>query len=120
MVYGMTWYPCAVVLQTKVYIGGGGAGNDSDGCAVQVYDLESDEWSHLPRYQYTKFSMTIIDSRLTLVGGRDPLTGEATVVGLIDRLFYSLNATNQLAVFDTTSQDWTYPYPPMVTSCIYV
>ena len=83
MVYGMTWYPCAVVLQTKVYIGGGGAGSDSDGCAVQVYDLESDEWSHLPRCQYTKFSMTIIDSQLTLVGGQDPLTGEATVTFLL-------------------------------------
>ena len=109
MVYGMTWYPCAVVLQTKVYIGGGGgADNDSDGCAVQVYDIESDKWSCLPRYQYTKFGMTILHSCLTLVGGRDPQ-------GFFDRIFYSSKVTNQLAVFNTTSQDWTYPYPPMPT-----
>lgn len=75
MVYGMTWYPSAVVLQTKVYIGGGGADKDSDGCAVQVYDLESDDWSHLPRYQLTKLSMTILHSCLILAGGWPGSTG---------------------------------------------
>ena len=100
MLYGMTIYPCAVVLQGKVYIGGGVAVNDSDRCIIQVYDIESDEWSRLPRYQCYRFAMAILHSRLTLVGGMDTSTGKAT---------------NQLAVFDTTSQDWTYPYPPMPT-----
>ena len=100
MEYEMTNYPYAVVLQRKVYIGGGYAINDSEMCTVQVYDIENDEWSCLPRYHCYCFAMTILHSRLTLVGGVDTSTTKAT---------------NQLAVFDTTSQDWTYPYPPMPT-----
>ena len=100
MLYEMTHYPCAVILQRKVYIGGGYAVNDSDACTVQVYDVERDEWSRLPRHQYMQFGMTILESHLTLVGGRDPLARKAT---------------NQLAVFDTMSHNWTYPYPPMPT-----
>ena len=100
MLYEMTHYPCAVVLQRKVYIGGGYAVNDSDACTVQVYDVERDEWSRLPRHQYMQFGMTILESHLTLVGGRDASTRKET---------------NELAVFDTTSQEWTYPHPPMPT-----
>ena len=100
MMYGMLYYPRAVVLQRKVYIGGGAAVNNSDDCIVQMYDIESDEWSRLPRYQCMGFGMTILHSHLTLVGGVDTSTEKAT---------------DQLAVFDRLSQDWTYPYPPMPT-----
>ena len=100
MLYGTSVYPRAVVLQRKVYIGGGGADNVSDACTVQVYDIERDKWSRLPRYRCKDFGTTILHSRLTLVGGWDTSTRKAT---------------NQLAVFDQTSQDWTYPYPPMPT-----
>ena len=43
--------------------------------------------------------MTVIDNRLTLVGGEDP----------------DWKVTNQLAVFDTTLQHWAKPYPRMHT-----
>ena len=44
--------------------------------------------------------MTVINNHLTLVGGWDTFTRKVT---------------NLLAVFDPTSEDWTYPYPPMPT-----
>ena len=101
MVYAMSRYPCSVVLQRTVYIGGGWADKDSNkDCTVLMYDLDTDHWSLLPRYQYMHFAMTVINSRLTLVGGQDPHTKKAT---------------NQLATFDATTQDWTYPYPPIPT-----
>ena len=90
----------AVILQKKVYNGGGWASDDCDECTVQVYDMEKEEWSRLPRYRYKWFGMTIINSRLTVVGGWDRSLGQVT---------------DQLAVFDPTSQNWTCPHPPMPT-----
>lgn len=81
-------------------MGGGLAGNDSDACTVLVYNIKSDEWSCLPKYRYKRFAMTVINSSLTVVGGRDPSTNKMT---------------NQLAAFSPMSQRWTYPYPPMPT-----
>ena len=51
-------------------MGGGLAGNDRDACTVMMYDTESDEWSCLPKYRYKRFAMTVINSRLTVIGGR--------------------------------------------------
>ena len=109
----MTVYPCAAVLQRKVYIGGGYTVNDE--CTVQVYDIESNEWSFLPRYQCRRFAMTILHSRLTLVGGVHASSGRGLLADFIGTLFKPPKATNQLVVFDTMSQDWMYPYPPMPT-----
>ena len=90
----------AVILQKKVYIGGGWANDDVDDCTIQVYDMEIEEWSRLPKYQFKWFGMTVINSHLMVVGGWDRSLGKVT---------------NQLAVFDPTSQNWTRPYPPMPT-----
>ena len=92
----------AVILQKKVYIGGGWANNDVDDCTIQVYDMEIEEWSRLPGYQFKWFGMTVINSCLTVVGGWDRSLGKVT---------------DQLAVFDPTSQNWTRPYPSMPTPC---
>ena len=97
MVYTMTHYPRTVTLQRKVYIGGGEAYDESDERTVAVYDMKSNEWSRLPEYQYKWFGMTVMNSSLTLVGG------------------YDRKVTNQLAVFDPMTRDWTYPYPQMTT-----
>lgn len=102
MLYGMSWCPNTVVLQGILYMGGGLAGNDRDACTVMMYDTESDEWSSLPKYRYKRFAMTVINSRLTVIGGRDPSTNKMT---------------NQLAAFTPMSKRWAYPYPPMPTPC---
>ena len=103
MVYGMTDYPYSVMLHRKIYIGGGSAGNDSENRTIQVYDMDNDVWSILPRYEYMWFAMTVVNSHLTLIGGKNISTRRTTEV------------TNQLAAFDPTSKNWTYPYPPMPT-----
>lgn len=100
MVYGMSHHPHSVVLQRNIYIGGGLADNASDECTILMYNMEHDTWCCLPKYRYRRFAMTVINRCLTVVGGIDASPGKAT---------------NQLAVFDHTSQNWTYPYPPMPT-----
>ena len=99
MSYGMTEHPHLVVLEGKVYMGGGSAyGVENE--VVQVYDAGKDVWHQLPRYRRRYFAMTVIYSHLTVVGGED---------------IYTRKPTNQLAVFDSTSQKWTDSYPPMST-----
>ena len=97
MEYAMSYYPHCVVMGRSVYVGGGSTLYD-DAHSVLKYDLDADNWSHLPRYQYMRFAVSIINSRLTLVGGCD-----------------DLKVTNQLAVYEPSSQHWTYPYHPMPT-----
>ena len=92
----MSGYPNAVVLQKNVYVGGG---NAYDGCIVQMYNVESNQWSCLPRYTYMRFAMTVINNHLILVGGNSPSTWKAT---------------KKLAAFDPETQKWTYT-PSMPT-----
>ena len=96
---GMTYYPHCVVLERRVYVGGGVTDYVDDAHIVFKYDPDTDNWSRLPRYQYKWFAISIINSHLTLVGGCD------------DRR----KPTNQLAVYEPSSQHWTYPYHPMPT-----
>ena len=109
MMYGMSWYPHCVVLERNVYVGGGYLndfyvdkyGHNRQECVIMKYNLDNDEWSFLQNYGYAKFAMTIINNHLTLVGG---IYLEVCVC-----------VTDQLAVYDPLSQDWTYPYHPMPT-----
>ena len=99
MKYAMS-VPHCVVMESTVYVGGGYTHyGDDDAHSVLKYDLDTDNWSRLPRYQYKWFAVSIINSRLTLVGGCDG----------------GLKVTNQLAVYEPSSQHWTYPYHPMPT-----
>ena len=98
MEYGMSLYPHCVVLERSVYVGGGWTGLfGDDGYYIQVFNMKTQNWSRLPRYEYRYFAMTVINHHLTLVGG----------VGR--------KVTNQLAVYEPSSQQWTYPYNPMPT-----
>ena len=99
MEYGMSWYPDCVVLERSVYVGGGYTGGGDYGYCIQVFNMKTNNWSRLPRYEYRRFAMTVINHHLTLVGGRGG-GGEVT---------------NQLAVYEPSSQHWTYPYNPMPT-----
>ena len=97
MEHAMTRYPYCVVLERSVYVGGGLTGDDG-GYYIQVYNLDADNWSHLPRYRHCGFAVTIINSHLTLVGGYD-----------------GRDLSDQLAVYEPSSQQWTYPYHPLPT-----
>ena len=52
-----------------------------------MYNIDADNWSRLPRYQYTRFAMTFINHHLTLVDGYGG----------------GLEVTNQLAVYEHSS-----------------
>ena len=96
MPYSMTYYPEAVVIEGKVYVGGGSI-SGSSAEIVTVYDVEKDEWSLLPPYQYYWFGMTTINSQLVLVGG----------------VAESEERTNLLGVWNKESQKWMHSFPPM-------
>ena len=97
MEYGMSEYPHCVVLERSVYVGGGNTYGDE--YYIQVFNMKTNQWSHLPRYSYRYFAMTVINHHLTLVGG----CGVRSEV------------TNQLAVYKPSSQHWTFPYNSMPT-----
>ena len=102
MEYAMSAYPYCVVLERSVYVGGGYRHyGDDDVYYIQVFNMKTNQWSCLPRYEYRWFAMTVINHHLTLVGG---------CVGGVDG-----EVTNQLAVYEPSSQHWTYPYNPMPT-----
>ena len=100
MEYGMIGYPHCVVLERSVYVGGGLTYDDDDEYYIQEFNIKTQNWSRLPRYEYRRFAMTVINHHLTLVGG-------CRVGGR--------EVTNQLAVYEPSSQHWTYPYNPMPT-----
>ena len=93
----MNYYPEAIVLNEKVYVG---AGNTffSLRNKVMVYSIPNDEWSLLSEYDYYWFGMTSVNNKLVLVGG----VSEETV----DR-------TNKLGVWD---EKWMDTLPPMPTA----
>ena len=92
-------FPCSVVVQGRVYVGGGVAEKTDDEHSVMVYK-QGEGWKRLPRYRYRFFAMAVLQDQLTLVGGEDSSTHKVT---------------NQISVLHSQSQRWTYPYPPLST-----
>ena len=97
MPFGMAGYVQSVVVQGRVYVGGGYAGYGSD--IVMEYDISSGKWAKLPPYRACYFAMTAINNQLVLVGG-------------LGRGGYS----KVLCVWRAESMEWTHPYPDMPTA----
>jgi len=106
-------YPHCVIVEGKLYIGGGYTLSDDDKCTVWQY--ETGQWSKLKQYKYIFFTMAAVKRQLTLVGSEnwDPPT-------------LSWHTTSDIAVWDRkwASHTWTHPYPPMPTrrhtSCSHI
>lgn len=65
-------YPQAVVLNGRVYIGGGRATSYSmsESTVMICYDIEHNQWTALPPFAYMYFAMAEINKNsLVLVGG---------------------------------------------------
>ncbi len=94
-----TNFACAVVLNGKVYVGGGDADKVNQ-FIIQVYSPERDGWSRLPECPVKWFAMAVVNQQLVVVGGdsRDGRTQSAVLV------------------WDSPSQQWTSPYPNMATA----
>ena len=86
--------PRSVIVDRAVYVTAGNGSHD-----IHRYDLETQQWSTLPPYQYSDFSMTGVDNQLTCVGGGDEST----------------KMSNAIAVYSTLQMRWEQPYPPMNT-----
>ena len=98
MPQNMSYYPEAVVLDDKVYVG---AGTSSTSEVVMVYCISADVWSLLPKYDFYWFGMTSVKNQLVLVGGV---------------LHNSQERTNQLGVWDKDAGVWLSNLPPMPTA----
>ena len=66
MPFGMRYHPQAIVLNGKVYLGGGKSEKSTQ---VMMYDPRHELWALLPAYQFELFAMTVVDDQLVLVGG---------------------------------------------------
>ena len=87
--------PRSVAVDKAVYVTAGKGSHN-----IHKYDLETQQWSTLPRYQYSDFAMTGVDNQLTCVGGGDESTNQMS---------------NAIAMYSTLQMRWEQPYPPMNT-----
>ena len=94
------YYAQAVVLNKKVYVGGGyTAGDVTTAGNIYTYDPTTDTWKTLQ--SPTRYSaLTTYHNKLLVVGGEEASTGQVT---------------NQLWVFEEGEQTWTQSLPPMPT-----
>ena len=100
----MSGYVQSVVVQGRVYVGGGYAGFMSpDDYIIMEYDISSGKWTKLPPYRAYSFAMTVIDNQLVLVGGDTEKNG---------RLVCS---SKVLGVWRADSQKWTKFFSEMTT-----
>ena len=82
----------SVVMQGKVYVGGG-LSTDND-YIVMVCDISSGKWAKLPPYRAWGFAMTVSNNQLVLVGGQE-----------------HEQCSKVLGVWRAESKEWTHPYP---------
>ena len=89
----------AVVLNNKVYVGGGDTPYGARYANIYTNDPTMDTWETLQ--SPTRYSaLTTYHNKLLLVGGEEASTDQTT---------------NQLWVFEEGEQTWTQPLPPMPT-----
>ena len=103
MPFTMYGYIQSVEVEGTVYVGGGYADKTNNNYVVMAYDTQSCMWHTLPPYSAKWFAMTTINNKLVLVGGMHNL-----VPGM-----YNFDAVDQLGVWQTDSNQWTLPFPPM-------
>lgn len=90
----------AVLLGEKVYMGGGDIHPGSPATIV-IYNFTDNSWDLL-NTPTENYALTIFNSQLVLLGGRNPIT---------------LNLTDKLCVLDADQQHWTQPLPSMPIKC---
>ena len=92
----------SVVVNGKVYFGGGEAEREDDCYIVQCYDPSHDNWTTLPPLPVRYFGLGQVNGHLVAVGGE--LKSEAC-------------RSHDLLVFDGRS--WNKEFPPMAISRLY-
>ena len=92
----------AIMLDDKLYIGGGESKDLGRDCIVFEYDINGlvRKWTALPAAPVATFALAAVNKSLTLVGGLD---------------VSKKTSTNLLTVWDRGMQRWVSPFPPMPT-----
>lgn len=98
---GMSFYPQAVVIKGRVYVGGGSAVNKADNTLVMCYDMEYNRWNSLPRYSSMYFAMSATEDDLLLIGGRHPTNGRTG---------------RAIGVWPEGTQKWVYELDTLLTA----
>ena len=102
MPLGMGGYVQSVVVQGRVYVGGGYAGSDSDDNYILMeYDISAGKWDKLPPYLARGFAMTVINNQLVLVGGG---------------LDHGCRCRMVLGKWKAESKEWTHSYLDIPTA----
>ena len=89
----------AVIINGKVYYGGGECDDDDDEYCVHCYDPPQDVWSTLPRLPVRYFCLGEVKGELVVVGGADS----------------SYSTSNVVHVFNK-GRNWKRMIPPMPTA----
>ena len=98
----MVYYPESIVIEGKVYVGGGSASFMKSN-TVMVYSIQNNDWDTLPQYPFFWFSLAVVNRQLVLVGGLDKTTN---------------SRTKELGIWDENTQKWARNIlPPMPTGC---
>ena len=106
--YELTWENCAdlpsplyvasvALHDNKVYTMAGNAPDDDTYQYVYVYDINSNQWDRLPPPGQLQGSLIIINSKLTVIGGKDATTRKRT---------------NKVTTYNNNS--WYNSYPSMI------
>ncbi len=95
----MSGYIQSVEINDTVYVGGGFTDGDEDKYIVMSYNTQSCQWHILPPYSTRWFTMTTINNKLVVVGGRNRDHSESS----------------ELGEWQSDCNLWTHPFPPMPT-----
>ena len=96
----------AVVLEGKMYIGGGETKNIQNDCMLYEYDITGlvHKWTAFPPCPVAYYALGIVNRSLVLIGGLEVATRRPS---------------NKLYLWDREKQDWTLSLPNMVTAKIH-
>ncbi len=99
MPVAMNVYIQSVKIYDTVYVGGGWTGRDEDKYRVMAYNTLSCQWYTLPPYSSRGFTMTTINNKLVVVGGRNR----------------NKSGSSELGEWQPDSIRWTHPFTSMPT-----
>ena len=97
--FGISGPVQSVVINKKVFVGGGHVDDDTNKFLILEYDTTLGKWSALPPYRMDRFAMAAVKNELLLAGGYEE--GHASKI---------------LGVWKADINQWTQPYPEMHTA----
>ena len=101
--FTMWYYPQAVAIDGRVFVGGGRAWSSCERETLMIYHVQLDQWDTLP-CGVMWFAMAVWKNKLLLVGGRDVTTNKRI-------------KTLKMLDENQDSHSWSFPFPCMRDVC---